>query len=39
MCRLFDLAASHRAGIHEGVPNASLRLRLTLRNMDPAFRR
>ena len=38
LCRLFDLAAQHHAGVREGSPNVGLRLRLTLANMDAAFR-
>ena len=37
-CRLFDLAAQHHTGVREGNPNAGLRLRLTLANVDVAFR-
>ena len=39
ICRLFDLAAQHHAGVREGNPNAGLRLRLTLANIDAAFRK
>lgn len=38
ICRLFDLATQYHAGVREGSPNAALRLRLTLPNIDPPFR-
>ena len=38
ICRLFDLAASHHAGVRQGAPNANLRLQLTLHSADPSFR-
>eukprot|EP00435_Cladocopium_sp_Y103_P022952 s1998_g5.t1 len=39
ICRVFDLAAQYHAGVREGSPNASLRLRLTLSHIDASFRR
>ena len=38
ICRLFDIAAQHHAGVREGSPGAALRLRLTLPNIDSTFR-
>lgn len=38
VCRVFDLAAQHHAGVREGSPHQALSLRLTLSNIDPAFR-
>eukprot|EP00438_Fugacium_kawagutii_P000971 Skav224482 [mRNA] locus=scaffold1302:832519:833872:- [translate_table: standard] len=37
--QVFDLAAEHQAGVQEGSLNASVRLRLTLSQMDVGFRR
>ena len=39
ICRLFDLATENQAGVREGAPHANLRLRLTLADMRPEFRR
>lgn len=39
LCRLFDLAAENQAGVTESAPHANLRLRLTLADMKPEFRR
>eukprot|EP00435_Cladocopium_sp_Y103_P019103 s1574_g4.t1 len=38
ICRLFDFAAQHHAGVRKRSPGAALRLRLTLPNIDAAFR-
>ena len=39
ICRIFDVATQHMAGVREGARQSNLRLRLTLSQMQPEFRR